>query len=383
MRIRRSLGAVALGCAALLVAAGSTEAIAQPGPPHVAAADTGDEDTSTDTSPDLTPISPGTLLRAPLVTGAGTRDLDARAAGQGPPRPSSARGSGDQAKRPYYKQADWLWDPIPADPVLDPDSAAVGAALGTGVQVANLKAFATTLRTVGKNSDIPRYDVEFKYTGEWGPDPFGDARPPIPINTPLPTGSDKHLAIMDKATGMTFNMWMAKPTPTGWKAGWGAMAPIDGDGRETMGGSSTGSGLARFGAVVRAKEITDGEIPHALFFSTDMAAETVLRYPAVKTDGSNDSGSPVTIPEGARVQLDPAIDLAAIPGITPFELTVGRALQRYGAYCGDNGGARMAFIFEYVPKLKPYKQAGADGDYYNMPHLPWDELRVLRQSDGS
>ncbi len=274
MRIRGSLGAVALGCVALLIAAGGTEAVAQPGVPQVAAAaDSGGEDTSTDMSPDLTPTSPGTLLRAPGVTGEGPRNLDARGAGQGPPAPSGRQG-GDRVKRPYFTKADWLWDPIPAQPVLDPDSAAIGAALGTGVQVANLKAFATTLRTVGKNSDIPRYDVDFKYTGEWGDDPFGAERPPIPINTPLPTGSDKHLAIMDKATGLTFNMWMAKPTKTGWKAGWGAIAPIDGDGRETMGGSSTGSGLARFGAVVRAKEITDGDIPHALFFSTDIATKT-------------------------------------------------------------------------------------------------------------
>ncbi len=287
-----------------------------------------------------------------------------------------------ETDRPYFVQADWLWDPIPDDPVLDPDSAAIAAALGTGVQVANLDAFATTLCTVGRNSDVPRHAVQFAYTGEWGDDPFGARRPPIPIDTPLPTGSDKHLAVLDEATGMTFNLWMAEPTPKGWKAGWGAVAPIDGDGRETMGGSSTGSGLARFGAVVRATEIADGEIPHALFFSTDMAARTVLRYPAVKTDGCNMSGSPVTIPEGARVQLDPSIDLAAIPGITPFELTVGRALQRYGAYCGDNGGARMAFIFEYVPTLRPYEEAGADGDYYAMPHIPWDALRVLRQYDG-
>ncbi|MGI5126751.1 hypothetical protein ACQEVB_08025 [Pseudonocardia sp. CA-107938] len=285
--------------------------------------------------------------------------------------------------RPYFTQADWLWDPIPADPVLDPDSAAVGAALGTGVHVANLDEFATTLRTVATGSDVPRHDVDFEYAGEWGDDPFGAERAPIPAGTPLPPGSDKHLAVLDERTGMTFNLWMAEPTRHGWKAGWGALAPVDGDGRETMGGSSTGSGLARFGAVVRATEIADGEIPHALFFSTDMAARTELRYPAVKTDGCNMSGSPVTIPEGARVQLDPSIDLAAIPGVTSFELTVGRALQRYGAYCGDNGGARMAFIFEYVPGMEPYERAGADGDYYAMPHLPWDRLRVLRRFDGS
>ena len=122
-----------------------------------------------------------------------------------------------ETDRPYFVQADWLWDPIPPDPVLDPDSAAIAAALGTGVQVANLDAFATTLCTVGRSSDVLRHAVRFTYTGEWGDDPFGNRRPPIPIDTPLPTGSDKHLAVLDEATGMTFNLWMAEPTSKGWR----------------------------------------------------------------------------------------------------------------------------------------------------------------------
>ena len=88
-----------------------------------------------------------------------------------------------------------------------------------------------------------------------------------------------------------------------------------------------------------------GNIPHALFFSTDIARPAQFRYPAVKTDGW--SNASVTIPEGSGVQLDPNINLDAIPGITPGELAVGKALQVFGAYCGDNGGSRMGFLFEY------------------------------------
>jgi hypothetical protein len=280
--------------------------------------------------------------------------------------------------RPYFTAADWLWNPVPANPVLDPQSAVLARELGADDHLADLVEYAVTLRD---QSSIPPGTPGVRVTAG-GRDPFGGRTVPIPAGTPIPTGDDKALAVLDASSGMTFGMLGAQEHGASWTVDGGALAPIDGDGRETSGGSSTGSGIARFAAVVRAAEIQAGEIPHALFFSTNMAADGDKRFPAVKTDGSNMNGVATPIPEGARVQLDPSIDLAAIPGITPFELTVGRALQRFGAYAGDNGGARMALIFEYVPDLGPYRAAGAPGDYFTMPHIPWDRLRVLRRSDG-
>ena len=280
--------------------------------------------------------------------------------------------------RPYFTAADWLWDPVPADPVLDPLSSTIARELGEDDHLADLVEYAVTLRDQSSiPPGTPGVHVDFD-----GPDRFGGRTVPIPAGTPIPTGEDKALAVLDAASGMTYGMLAAEEHGGGWTAEEGALTPIDGDGRETSGGSSTGSGIARFAAVVRASEIAAGTIDHALFFSTNMAADDDLRFPAVKTDGSNMDGVPTPIPEGARVQLDPSIDLGAIPGITRFELTVGRALQRFGAYAGDNGGARMAVIFEYVPGMAPYLAAGATGDYYRMPHIPWDRLRVLRQFDG-
>lgn len=109
------------------------------------------------------------------------------------------------------------------------------------------------------------------------------------------------------------------------------------------------------------------------------------RYPATKSDGGNLFNVPVPLPEGARVQLDPAVDVEALPNATPFEKTVAGALQTFGAYNIDNGGYRaMGFSFEVVPPdaPDPYRAAGLVRNYQGMPHIPWDRLRVLRQWDG-
>lgn len=291
------------------------------------------------------------------------------------------------SSRPYFAAADWLWAPIPANPKLDPQSAAMASQLGTGQHVADTIEYGAELRGPnGITASTPRYDIPF--SANWGPDPFGSDKMPIPSDvTQVPTGGDKALAVADPVNGKVYSLFVAQKTSSGWKASWGGAVALQGDGRETNGGSSTGSNISRFAGVVRASEITAGVIPHALFFSTNMAAKTVFRYPAAKTDGSNMSGVSVPIPEGARVQLDPSINLAAIPGITKAELAVGKALQTYGAYVGDNGGARMAFTFEFLGSSStaqaPYAAAGmGSGDYYGFPHLPWGSLRVLASSTG-
>ncbi|MDN5860935.1 MAG: hypothetical protein L0H84_20205, partial [Pseudonocardia sp.] len=285
--------------------------------------------------------------------------------------------------RPYFQQADWLWAPIPQNPVLDPASAGMVDGLATGDHIANIGDFGVTLRGPdGITAATPRFPVTFAQTGNWGPDPFGDQTMPIPPGTPIAPGSDGHLAVADPVTGLVYNVWMAQDGGDAWTAGWGAITPLDGDGRE-RGGSSTGAGIARFAAVVRESEIKAGEIPHALFFSTNMAAPDEFRYPATKTDGSNMAGMPTPIPEGARVQLDPTLDVDALPGLTPAERTVAKALQTYGAYCGDNGGARMAFLFEYSPGTSSYADNGLTGSYASLENIPYDKLRVLASWDGT
>ena len=145
--------------------------------------------------------------------------------------------------------------------------------------------------------------------------------------------------------------------------------------------SVTGAGVSRLAGVVRIAEVERGEIRHPLVFSTDIACSGAHRFPASKTDGLSDD--PACIPQGARVQLDPDLDVDALEGLTAAERMVARALQRYGAYAIDNGGARMAYSFERPSgEDDPYPSVGLDRDYRRMDEIPWERLRVLRSWDG-
>lgn len=292
--------------------------------------------------------------------------------------------------RNYFDTADWLWSPIPASPVLDTNSAAIVTSLsdtsGGVVRIAALHDYGVTLvGPSGITGSTPRYDIAFVNDPAWGPDPFGGDTMPLPNGTPIPPGSDGQIAVADPTTNKVFAIWQAVHSG-GWGASWGAEVDLHGNGLEQPPGSSTASGISRFAGVIRASEIAAGQIPHALFFATDMADQASYRFPASKTDGDNAAGVAIPIAEGSRVQLDPSIDVAAIPGITPGEIAVAKALQMYGAYCGDKGGARMTFAFEYQADGNPgqvYSDAGLAWDYFDMNHIPWSSLRVLRAWDGS
>lgn len=267
--------------------------------------------------------------------------------------------------------------PVPADPVIDPASAAMTAVIArTGRGYANLYDFGEPVFDAAPDS--PSYLVDC--TEPWGTCDM-EARPiRIPVEARPNAGSDGRMIIVDFEARSVCDFWQARRTPTGWATSWGTCASIDGDGRGPQGGA-TGAGVNALTGVVRTYEMRAGRIDHALSFGTDNSCQRVFRHPAVKTDGS--SARADCIPEGARLQLDPAVDVDAIPGITPGERAVAKALQVYGAYNRDNAGAPMAFQFEApFGEPDPYPAAGFAWDYYDMPHIPWHRVRVLRSWDG-
>lgn len=230
----------------------------------------------------------------------------------------------------------------------------------------------------------PRFDVTF--TAPWGSDPMGSYTVPIPAGTLIPPGDDKHITILDPITGLCFSLWQAAFTAGEWSASWGGMARMGGDGVD-FSGNATGSGLSRYAGLITAGELTKAAaantgLTHALFFSTNIAAST-FQYPASKSDGENWAGSATPIPEGARVQLNPTINIDAISGITAGEKVIAKTLQTHGAYCGDNGGSRMAFLFERQSSTAAYEALGLEWDYFDMAAIPWDQLRVVKNWDGS
>ena len=289
----------------------------------------------------------------------------------------------------YFPAADWLWKPIAANPTLAADSAtwvSYFSAPGTK-RIANLYHYGVTLVPASTiTTSTPRYDVRF--TKAWGSDPFGTTTVALPRGTRVPPGSDGHVAVMDPTTGMAYGIWQAKydPATDTWSGSWGGSTPINGNGVDTT-GSATAAGISRYAGVVTAAELqtaiaANSGLNHALVFSSDIAGPGFVG-PAIKSDGANLAGVATPIPQGYRIQLDPSINVDAIPNITPGEKVIAKTLQTHGAYVIDQGGARMAFAFETVPDATStnpgavYTQAGFAWDYYDMNHIPWSQLRVI------
>ncbi|MFT4166118.1 MAG: hypothetical protein QM650_12830, partial [Microlunatus sp.] len=219
-------------------------------------------------------------------------------------------------------------------------------------------------------------------TYSWGQCPFDQV--PIPAGATPNAGSDGVLVVLHG--DLAYELWQAKSDNSSWTASWGAVnniSSVDGWG---WGGSATGSGASRAAGVVRVAEIEAGVIDHALVVQTDTVCADVVRTPAIKTDG--DSQRSDCIPEGARIQLDPSIDLDTIAGLTRGERAVAEALQVYGAYVIDRGGSPMSISFERAADAsgsypgEVYSDAGFRWDYDGMPDIPWSKMRVLANWDS-
>mgnify|MGYP000901941647 CR=1 FL=1 len=123
----------------------------------------------------------------------------------------------------------------------------------------------------------------------------------------------------------------------------------------------------------------------ALVFATDRACgpEYLGPFftPAPTTGGWGTDET--CMPQGARVQPDPSIDLTSMD-LSRAEVAVARAPQVYGAFCIDNGGTRMGFVAELPADdvgVQVYRDAGLEGDYSLLEGVPWDRLRVLVPAD--
>jgi len=293
----------------------------------------------------------------------------------------------NEVVRPYFQLADWLWNPIPQNPVLDVNSTTWAGYLSdpTKQQGCALHDYAATLA----EATAPRYDITFANVPAWGSDPFDSDTMPVPEGLMVPPGTDGHVSILDASSGTVYSLWQASPITNPKSASWGGRAMINGDGVDYK-GSATATRLSRYAGVVRAMELTAAAaantgLNHTLFCASDVMSSE-FRAPAVGSDGLNMAGVETPIPEGTRIQLDPSVDIDAIPNITAGEKVIAKTLQMHGAIIGDQGGARLGFIFEYQPDGNPgaaYIDVGFEWDYFDMTHIPWESLRVLNAWNGS
>lgn len=270
-----------------------------------------------------------------------------------------------------------FWNtPIPPAPAIDPNSAAMVQAsltnFGSNANFANTDGWGIPI--VYASATDKEYTVGCSYF-----DCGTTVKFRIPAGAKPTTGSDKHLVVIDLAKGLELDMWRAEynaATDT-WQAGsryitnafgWGAICSL---GQHCNG--AVASGFAAFGGIPRPEEFALPVIPHALTLTPPYTRAGFIACPATHTDGEDPSPS---IPEGARVQLDPTFNVDA-QSWPAWKKTLARTLQVYGAYVSDTGGTLALRGEADINRPGAWAAAGMP-EWASLSDLPWSKMRVLQ-----
>ncbi|MGV9793147.1 hypothetical protein [Gordonia sp. NPDC003422] len=290
-------------------------------------------------------------------------------------------GCGDDADIPQAGNtfaADSPWNSlIPDNARVDPNSAAMMAAAQPRPAL-----YASTVEEgipiVAATGSTPTHSVTCR-RNDWGACPFTDRKVPIPADFRPQNGTYGPLVVVDDNDGVSFELWQAQQTEGVWSVDFGAVNELSGSGWSGLGGA-TASGASLLGGVVRVREVELGVIPHAVALRTNNACASAFRGPARHTDGT--STRPDCLPEGARLQLDPTIDLTTLQ-VPTAQRAIALALQKYGGFVVGIGGAGLSLAMERDLSASEgdigsvYAAAGIRWDHDDLSGVPWNRLRVV------
>ncbi len=313
--------------------------------------------------------------------------------------------------------------PIPANPVIDPNSAHFVSELVAGTPGGNVLGIGASttwgITYYYSSASDPTYNINFVHTSDWGGglNPFskvvtaksgsGSCNPlHIPNTATVPGGfaqasdfytgnegvPDSSMWIIDTTKpGLACFIWQAKKQTVTWSGRYGGVFDLKDNGVKAIAGVGVSSGMTNNSPL--ESEIQNGVIPHALNFAWTSNSSTAYRYPATHNDGKT-SGD---MQEGMRFQLNPSYNCAALP--TKAARTICVALQTYGMYDGDSGGGGVSFQVQTddftdpnrLPWTTPGEPARPGGIYCNSGlcsnsgglGIPLNQFRLLATWDGS
>jgi hypothetical protein len=286
-----------------------------------------------------------------------------------------------RTQRPYTADSPWN-TPIPASATVDPNSAAMIATIAVnnnGKLRSSPNQYAYPVHFA--NATTPR--VTLVCTGlVWVNAANGSAAKlrtkelphvPIPVDARPGKGDDDQIIVIDTETGDEYDVYRFTP-PNGCQNVTKYERGVFRDAVETT-YISRGAGVPYLAGLIRPWEIEQGRIEHALAFAyaTNRLGRCV--YPASKTDGKVDRLD--VLPEGARLRLDPTLDVESIPGLDRTGRIIARALQEYGAYNIDNSGSNKLY-----PEDNLTANWGTTLVAKSVSKIPIDRLQVLRLPDA-
>ena len=166
---------------------------------------------------------------------------------------------------------------------------------------------------------------------------------PLPPSAVASSGRDAQIVVVDPASGDEWGFWRFARSPEGvltarngyhYNIRWCGVPPI--------GFNSRGAGVPYLAGLVRPAEIRRARIEHALAFGC-VRPSALFVFPATKSDGT---GAFPALPEGARLQLDPALTDRDFDewGLDGTGKTIARALQEYGMVLVDGSGHTKIYV---------------------------------------
>jgi hypothetical protein len=219
---------------------------------------------------------------------------------------------------------------------------------------------------------------------------------PIPPNAQQAAGTDGHMTIYQPSTDTMWEFWKAAKRSDGWHAAWGgAMRRVsqspgyysngawpDLGLSEGFNWGSTATSLPVAGGTITIADLREGRIDHALAASVPFACRDFFVFPAQRTDGLSIQED--CMPQGARLRLDPDLDLDAL-NLPPITKLIAQAAQDYGIVVRDKtGGQSISLFAEQVRPGEPNVYAGPDGLLGGVPawatlrKFPWRALEMVQ-----
>ncbi len=298
--------------------------------------------------------------------------------------------------RPFSSTSPWN-TPIPSNPTLDPSSATFIADLssltGQGQQAlsVNIKGYSIPVYYV--DSTVPFVNVMaglggtgFRTGAPNEGDVPGSGTAPIPAGATPAAGTDRHLCVVDKTAEMSWDLWNANDTSSGWTAGLAASMDLTSDGVRPptnnspwwAGQGARACGFPLIAGLITVDEVKAGKIEHALIIAYPHVRSRYYTPPASSAQGTTtDAIQTRGVECGGQIQLDPAVDLSTL-GLSSTGLMIARALQTYGAFVGDYSGA-ISLYADASATAQAYWSSGvlADGQG-DVSKIPLTSLRVLQ-----
>jgi hypothetical protein len=160
----------------------------------------------------------------------------------------------------------------------------------------------------------------------------------------------------------------------------------DGSVREQANWGAAATSLPLAAGLITREDIERGSIDHVLAIGlANRSGSSIIRAgsfasPAQRSDGK--SVDPGSIPEGARLRLDPRLDLDSV-ALSPFARLLAQAAQRYGMVVQDGSQSTVVYAEDPSPMMREGWANFIEAEYGRhlsraIAEFPWEDLEVVQ-----